>query len=476
MTQSPSLTGALRPGDFFSMAVGAMIGVAWIPLLGAWLGDAGSLGAALSFLMSTVLISLIGLAYIRVASHVPISGAEVSYALHFFGRGTAFLVGWVLCFIYIAVASFEAISIGWILGTLVPSIEGPVVYKMLGADVKAGTIALAIGGTLLLCWLNARGAASAARMQHVLTIALLITSLLFIGAGLLFGDTANLAPWFAERETGWRWGGVLSVFVVTPLFFGGFNFAAQAIGERAPGVTTNDIGRVLVFAILTAGLFYALVVIAAAMSLPRPELLAQPLPAAAAFRVAFDSVALGNVVLIAGLLGLVTTWNAVIFAAIRVLHRLASAGLLLPAFAELNPKTGAPTAAILFTGVVSSAGALFGLGALVPIVNAAGVGVTVAYLIVCLAAWKLHRDVLSGVTVFVAALVLFAACAEPFIAKPVAHLPTQCKVLLAWFALGIAVYLARQRRGAAQPTPRPDRLPLEKSGAPAPSGSGIELE
>jgi amino acid transporter len=458
MTQPQSLTGELRPGEFFTMAVGAMIGVAWIPLLGVWLGSAGSIGAALAFLVATALISLIGLAYIRVAAHVPISGAEVSYALHFFGRGTAFLVGWILCFIYIAVASFEAISIGWILATLVPSIEGPVVYTMLGADVRAGSLALAFGGTIVLCWLNARGAVSAARTQHVLTIALLITSLLFIGAGLLFGDAANLAPWFAERESGWRWGGVLTVFVVTPLMFGGFNFAAQAIGERAPGITINDIGRVLVLAILTTGAFYALVVIAAAMSLPRPELLAQPLPAAAAFRVAFDSVALGNVVLIAGLLGLVTTWNAVIFAAVRVLHRLASAGLLLPAFAKLNPKSGAPTAAIVFVGLASAAGALFGMGALVPIVNAAGVGVTVAYLVVCLAAWKLHRDALAGVTVLVAALVLLAACAEPFIAQPTAHVPTQWKVLLAWFALGIAVYLARQRREGIQET-RMDGVP-----------------
>lgn len=430
------------------MAVGAMIGVAWIPLLGAWLADAGSIGAALAFLCSTVLISLIGLAYLRVATHIPTSGAEVSYALHVFGRGVGFLAGWILCFIYIAVASFEAISIGWILATLVPGIEGPVVYSMLGADIKAGSLALAVGGTAVLCWLNARGAASAARTQHVLTIALLVASFLFIAAGLLFGDVANLAPWFAQRESGWRWGGVLAVFVVTPLFFGGFNFAAQAIGERAPDVSTADIGRVLILAIVTTGLFYALVVLAAAMSLPRSELLAQSLPAAAAFRVAFDSVALGNTVLIAGLLGLLTTWNAVIFAAIRVLHRLASAGLLLPAFAHLDSKTGAPTTAILFTGVMSVAGAMFGMGALGPIVNAAGVGVTVAYLIVCLAAWKLHRDALAGFTVLVAAAVLLAACAEPFIAKPIVHLPTQWMVLLAWFAAGVVVYMARQRHAA----------------------------
>jgi APA family basic amino acid/polyamine antiporter len=450
MTQSQSLPGALRPGHFFTMAVGSMIGVAWIPLLGIWLADAGSIGGALAFVSAAVLISLIGLAYVRVAARVPISGAEVSYALHFFGRAAAFLVGWILCFIYIAVASFEAISIGWILSTLAPSIEGPVVYRALGADVKAGSLALALGGTVVLCWLNARGAISAARTQHVLTIALFIASSLFIGAGLLFGDVANLAPWFAERESGWRWGGVLALFVLTPLFFGGFNFAAQAMGERAPGVTTQDIGRVLVLAILAAGLFYALVIIAAAMSLPRSELLAQALPAATAFRVAFDSVALGNVVLIAGLLGLVTTWNAVIFAAIRILQRLASAGLLMPAFAHLHSKTGAPTVAIVFTGVVSAAGAMLGVGALVPIVNAAGVGITAAYLVVCLAAWKLHRDALAAVTVSIAAFVLLAACAEPFIANPTPHLPTPWKVLIAWFALGVIVYTARRRSHAAR--------------------------
>jgi len=449
MTTPPApLSGRLRLKEFFSMAVGAMIGVAWIPLLGAWLADAGSLGAALAFVCATVLIALIGLAYIRVAIQVPTSGAEVSYALHFFGRGAGFLVGWILCFIYIAVAAFEAISVGWILGTLIPRIEGPVVYTLLGSDIRLGSLALGFGGTALLCWLNARGAASAARAQHVMTVALLLASASFIGAGLLFGDTANLEPWFALRESGWRWSGVLSVFVVTPLFFGGFNFAAQAIGERAEGVTPADVGRVLVLAILITGAFYALVVIAAAMSLPRAELLAQPLPAAAAFKVAFDSSLLGNAVLCAGLLGLITSWNAVIFAAIRVLHRLAMAGLLAPAFARVNPNTGIPTIAVVFTGVVSMAGALFGQGALGPIVNSAGIGITAVYVVVCLAAWRLHRNGISLATVAVATLVLIAALAEPFLTKPTLHLPMPWLVLCAWFAIGVAIYLARHRGDA----------------------------
>lgn len=443
--------GQLRLKEFFSMAVGAMIGVAWIPLLGPWLADAGSLGAALAFVCATALITSIGLAYVRVAPHVPTSGAEVSYALHFFGRGTGFLVGWTLCFIYIAVAAFEAISVGWILGTLIPSIEGPVLYTLLGSDIRAGSLALSFGGTAVLCWLNARGAASAARVQHVMTVMLLLASASFIGAGLLFGDTANLAPWFAQRESGWRWAGVLSVFVVTPLFFGGFNFAAQAIGERAAGVTPRDIGRVLVLAILVTGAFYALVVIAAAMSLPRAELLAQPMPAAAAFRVAFGSSLLGNAVLFAGLLGLITSWNAVIFAAIRVLHRLATAGLLAAVFARVNPDTGIPTGAVIFTGVVSAVGALFGLGALGPIVNSGGIGITAVYVVVCLAAWRLHRDGIALATMAVATLVLIAALAEPFLSKPAWHLPTPWLILLAWFVLGVAIHLTRHRAGTSHP-------------------------
>lgn len=450
-TATTLLSGQLRLKEFFSMALGAMIGVAWIPLLGAWLAEAGSLGAALAFVCATALIALIGLAYVRVATQVPTSGAEVSYALHFFGRGAGFLVGWILCFIYIAVASFEAISVGWILGTLIPGIEGPVLYTLLGSDIRAGSLALGFGGTALLCWLNARGAASAARVQHFLTVALLLASLSFIGSGLLFGDTANLEPWFAPRESGWRWAGVLSVFVVTPLFFGGFNFAAQAIGERAAGITPRDIGRVLVLAILATGAFYALVVIAAAMSLPRAELLAQPMPAAAAFRVAFNSSLLGNVVLLAGLLGLITSWNAVLFAAIRVLHRLATAGLFAPAFARVNPVTGIPTAAVVFTGVVSAMGALFGLGALGPIVSSAGVGITAIYVVVCLAAWQLHRDGIALATMAVATLVLIAALAEPFLSRPVLHLPTPWRVLFVWFVMGTAIYLTRHRDGATNP-------------------------
>ena len=224
------LRGELGAFQFFALSLGAIVGVGWVVVLGDWLRQAGPVGAMLGLAAGGLVVCVIGLCYAEMGTTLPTSGGEVAFAYEVFGARASFLVGWLLALTYVAVAAFEAISIGWIASTLVAGIEGPVLYVSWGTPVRAGGLALGLGGMALLAWLNYRGARSATHLQDALIAGLLVMAAVFIAAGLLRGDAANLRPYFQRDASGSVWGGVLSIFMTAAFWFGGFNVVPQVLG------------------------------------------------------------------------------------------------------------------------------------------------------------------------------------------------------------------------------------------------------
>jgi len=304
-----SSTAATRPGmgltALFCLSVGTMIGVGWITLLGSWLAAAGSLGAMAAFLLGGLIILPVVFCYAEATSVVPDAGGEIAFARLAGGATAGFVAGWILMLVFLGVVAFEAISVAWIAGVLFPPILGPVVYKVLGAEVHLGAVVIGLGGTLAIALLHLAGNRSIEKLQNFATLAKLAVSLVFVGAGLIFGHPANLAPIFAAPGSagGGGWAGFLSVLAVTPLFYAGFNAMIQAVTERDARISLQQVGWVLVGSVLVAMVFYCGVIGAAALSAPRAVLLASDLPAAAAFESIFNSPWLSRLVLVAGAAG-----------------------------------------------------------------------------------------------------------------------------------------------------------------------------
>lgn len=355
--------------QLFNLGFGTMIGVGWITVFGDLLGQAGSFGVAAAFLVGGLLVCLVGLCYAELGGLYPVSGGEIVYAHMSFGPRGAFIAGWLLIFSYIAVTAFEAISVVWILSHFVPEIDGEVLYQAFGTDVHLGTVLFGIGGTVLLGWLNFRGAVLAARLQTVMTYALILVSFIFIIVAIVNGKTENLRPMFGSVADPDNWYGIFPVLITTPFFFAGFNVISQAMGEASGSDLGIRAGRTILLSIAGAALFYAMIFISASMVLPRTELIALDLPAAGAFAAAFSSPLGGDVVLFAGLLGLLTTWNAVIFSAARVFQTFGRAGILGKDFARLHPRYQTPHVGILVVVALSALLVLLGQGAVLPIIN-----------------------------------------------------------------------------------------------------------
>ena len=390
VTERVQLAREIRGSQFFSLGFGSIVGMGWIIFVGEWLSQAGPLGAILAFLAGGMTVVLVGFCYAEMAALLPVSGGEVAYAYEVFGTRAAFVVGWALVLPYILVTTFVAVSVGWVTSILLPGIEGPTLYTILDQDVSLGSLFLGLGGMVFFTVLNYRGLKFAARAQDILTYGLLALSILFILSGIAGGDPSNLEPLFAGGN-GSAQMGFLAVMVTVPWWLSGFNVIPQVMEEALPGVSTRTVGKIMIASILLAGVFYCLVMLSSSMAMPWRDLLDLDLPVAGAFEAAFNSVLLARVVLLAGLLGLLTTWNAVFIAASRLLFAMGRGRIIAPVFGKAHPVYLTPAAAILFVGAVGFLGSFLGRNILVPMVNAGGACIALAFFSTCFGVLRLRQ-------------------------------------------------------------------------------------
>ena len=461
MTAPARLKRDVGAFQFFAFAFGAVVGVGWAVVLGDWLRQAGPLGAVLGLASGGLFIILIGLCYGEIAALIPATGGEMAYAFEVFGERTGFIVGWMLAFIYVVVAGFEAISIGWILGALWPGIEGPVLYTSLGGEVRAGTLALGLLGMAWLSWVNYRGVKASARAQNVLVAVLLVMAVVFIVAGFARGDTANLRPWFQRSASGSIWPGVLTLFMTASFWFGGFNVVPTMIEEKSAGTSYARVGVMIVLSIVVGIVFKTSVVLSASMTMPWERLTTMNIPAAAAFDAALGSRVLGKMVLLTALLALLSTWNAMMVSGSRILFALGRARFILPGFGTVHPRFGSPSTAILFSGGAASLVTLLGRKAILPIVTSSATCLALGYIITCYAVVRLRRTrpdaprpfkVPGGLVTMCIAMAsavfsLGLSLYQPYVDAKGA-IPLEWVMLALWLALGAAAWgAARGMRG-----------------------------
>jgi len=444
----------IRLRSLFSLAFGTIIGVGWIIVMGAWLSDAGAIGAIVAFAAGGLAMLAIGLCYAEMAAAYPVAGGEVAYVFEAWGVRWSFLAAWFLAFTYIFTTSYEAISVEWVISALVPGFGGPVIYTLLGQEVRLWSLALGLAVMLVITVINYRGGRTAAWFQDLMTAGLIILTAIFVFAGVTGGSVANLEPMFTGATPGAAFAGVAVVFATAAWWFAGFDTIPQAMEEVEEGSRLRLIPRVIGASIVFAMVFYVLVILATAMSLPRPELLASELPAASAIEAAFTSPLLGRVVLVAGLFGLITTWNAVFFASTRIVFAMARAHMIPRRLASVHKRHGSPAAAVIFVAVMGAVGTLFGRNAILVIVGAGSISAGLVFLVVVLGVLRLRRTkpgqarpykVPGGraflyLTAVLAAGLVGAAAWGPFHAGE--GLPAEWIVLGVWCVLGLVFYRA----------------------------------
>lgn len=442
-TTDSGLLQTLSIRDTLILGFGAMIGWGWIILSGTWIDLGGPLGAIAAFVIGGLMVGVIAVLYAELASAMPLVGGEHVYSLRALGPIGAFVTTWAIIFGYVSVAAFEAVALPSAVSYLLPGFDVMQLWSVAGQPVYATWALTGIFGTAVITYLNYRGIRPAAQFQFVMTIVIALA-----GAVLVTGAIGNGSPSPTPAFTAGT-AGIFAVVLQTPFMFVGFDVIPQAAEET--DISRRSLGLIIVLAVAMAMIFYITVIWGTSRALSGAQLAESTLPAAAAMAELFDSRTVGQLMALAGVAGILTSWNAFIIGGSRAIFALAESGMLPSSLAKIHPKYNTPSNAILLVGTLSALAPLFGETMLTWIVNAGGLGIVTAWLMVAISFLVLRQrepemnrpyKVPAGRLVGVAGLALAAFFVYLYLPGGQSALawPYEWGIVLLWIALGAVLF------------------------------------
>ncbi|AZU62222.1 APC family permease [Neobacillus mesonae] len=372
----PKLLKILGNRDVLALAFGAMIGWGWVVTTGLWITGAGSLGAILAFVIGGILVIFVGLTYAELASAIPLAGGEHVYSYKAMGRGASFITTWAIILGYVSVVAFEAVALPTVFEYLIPNYSQGHLYTIAGWDVTITWAGVGILGSILVTWVNYRGIKLTTAINFIFTLLIIIAGVLLITGSSIGGSTENMKPLFDHGISG-----LLTVLIMTPFMFVGFDVIPQASEEI--NLPQKRIGQLLILSVIFAVVWYISIIFGVSRILTPEEMNASNLVTADAMAKAFGgSKLMANVLILGGIGGIITSWIGFYIGGSRAIYALANAGMLPKALGELHPKYKTPYKAILLIGVFSTLAPLMGRPALVWLVDSGGLGLVVSWFMV----------------------------------------------------------------------------------------------
>ncbi|WP_423750753.1 APC family permease [Salinirarus marinus] len=464
-THGEEFSRVLSKKDIFVLAFGAMVGWGWIIQSGYWIDEGGVTGSILAFVLGGSMVAVVGLVYGELASAMPFVGGEHVYSMRALGPLGSFVCTWSLILGYVGVVVFEVVALPSALAYIVPNFNAIPLYTVAGETVYGTWVLVGGTGAIVMTYLNYRGVRPAAQFQSILTLVISLA-----GVTLAIGAVANGQAPQTPPFAGAGMAGVFTVAIMTPFMFVGFDVIPQAAGEA--DVSPKFLGLFIAVSVSVAAAFYILVIWASGQAMPGPALVESPLPAAAAMEALFDSALVGRIMALAGLAGIMTSWNAFMLGASRATYALAESGMLPSSLAAVHPEYETPSVALGLIGGLSMFSPLFGEQMLVWIVNAGGLGIVVAWVLVVVSFFVLrYREpemdrplelpfgygvgaVALGLTLFFVTLYL------PGSASALSW-PFEWGIVLVWVVLGAGMYACSDGEvsdNAATPESGPELL------------------
>ena len=439
--------------DVFVLSFGAMIGWSWVAIAGDWVIKGGSLGAVVAFLIGGFAVALIGLTYAELAAAMPRAGGEHVYTERALGRTASFICTWAIIFAYVDVVAFEAVALASAVDSLVPKLRHVYLWSVAGWDVYLTWALVGVAGAVTMTVINVLGIRQAAIFQSIATSVIGIAGIGFLTGAFTNGSAHHMEPLFVNGASG-----VIGVLVMVPAMMVGFDVIPQSAEETA--LPRREIGRMLVLSVVLAILWYVLIVLGVSLAIEPSGLIGADLTTPVAATAAWNSPRAGTLLVLGGIGGILTSWNALLVGASRAIYALASAGHLPGFLGRLHPKYGTPANAILLIGGISVFAPFFGRPVLIWLVDVGSFSVVIAYIMVVwsflvlrknepdmVRPFKVAHGTLVGATALVLALCLFALYLP---GSPAALLwPQEWALGMAWVVLGAVLFLMARRNTVA---------------------------
>ncbi len=450
--------------DIFSLGFGSIIGIGWsVTINDLYLNSGSPIGTAIGMSLAVIFFLPVALCYAELCPAMPVSGGIVAYSYKAFSPKVAFAAGWLAVMAYASFLPYEVIAISDLLSLVVPEIKaGTILYTIAGTDVflRSVVIGLIFSGIIIL--VNWFGIKKASFFQSSLVILLVVGSVICIIFGIAKADLSNALPLYEQVEgkahTSFMFG-MITMFALAPAYFSGFDTIPQA-AEEAGGVESKAIGKIMMQALIVAGVFYLFIFAASALPLRWTEFAAYDRPAFSNLLLNLYPGSLGEILFwtcfVATIAGILTSWNGLYIAATRVTLGMGRAGLLPKVFGKLHPKHNTPYAAILLLGSVTVIGPFLPADLLIVFINLAGTCFVVTWGFTAACAIKLrismpemHRPYSMPGGIKMAYLAL-AICVLLTINSVVPGLPGYLGPItniafVAWSIIGVIFYIIRKR-------------------------------
>lgn len=447
MSKSNSkFTKVLSQKDVFGLAFGAMIGWGWVVLSGNWIQEAGTMGAIIAFIIGGIMVLFVGLTYAELTAAMPECGGEHVFSHRALGTNASFLCTWSIILGYVSVIAFEAVAFPTVIEYLFPNYVKGFMYNIAGYDVYITWVLVGSISSVIIMLINYMGVKPAAFLQGVITLMIAVVGIIFLGASFINGEASNLKPFFANGTKG-----ILSVAIMTPFMFVGFDVIPQAAEEI--DLSADKIGKILILSVVMAIVWYAMIIYGVSLALSKSALVASSLATADAMKAVFLNSSLASkILIIAGIGGILTSWNSFFIGGSRAIYAMAESKMLPQFLSKLHPKYKTPKNAVLLIGFLSSVAPLLGRKMLVWLVDAGGLTIVVAYLMVALSflvlrykepdmirPYKIKSGRLIGM---IAVLLSFGMMYLYMPSAPSALVwPYEWGIVIGWFALGVIFYI-----------------------------------
>ncbi len=444
----------LTPLGAWALAFGCAVGWGAFVMPGnTFLPIAGPVGTALGLGLGAAVMLLLAANYHYLMNRFPGCGGAYTFTKRSFGYDHGFVSAWFLIITYVAIIWANATALPLIARTLLGStFQFGFHYVIAGYHVYMGEILLAAGALLIAALLCLQKKLSE-KTQIIMAILLFGGVVVCFAAARVGARGAVFEPGYAPTHS--KFGGVFTIFALTPWAFVGFESISHSSEEAKFPLKRSFV--ILSAAVVTAGLAYILLVLLAVTALPegcaswldyvsslgdRSGLASQP-----TFYAAHRALGNGGTLILgtAALCGIFTGLIGNYIALSRLLKSISDDGML-PGWVGECDENCVPRRAIFSILAVSVVLPFFGRTAISWIVDVTTVGATIAYAYASAAAWKNARGeknklfTVTGFAGFIVSLLFAAEFLIPNLTDVKTLSMESYFILAAWAILGMVFF------------------------------------
>ncbi|MBZ9685495.1 APC family permease [Clostridium estertheticum] len=444
--ENNNLKRVLSNKDVLALAFGAMIGWGWVILTGVWIQKAGTLGAMIAFGISGIMIIFVGLAYAELTSALPHAGGATVFSYKALGSNGSFICTWALILGYVGVVAFEACAFPNVIEYIMPNFLQGHMYTIAGFDVYGSWVGIGVIISIIITMINYRGTKDSAFLQKILVVIIALAGIALVASAPITGHLSNSIPLLRHG-----WNGILTVTIATPFMFIGFDVIPQTAAEI--DLPFDKIGKTIMVSIFMAVAWYVLIIFAVGYLMTDQQIRSSVLVTADAMKIGFGGSDLAaKILIVAGMAGIISSWNAFLIGGSRAMYALAQNKMLPGSLGKLHPKYNTPSNAILLIGSISTIAPFFGKSMMVWLVDAGSFGIVMAYAMVAMSfvalrkkhpdmnrPYKIKNHIFVGYTAIVLTVLMLLLYLPGMIFA-------EWTIVGIWVALGLVFYFSAKKK------------------------------